>query len=111
MKHFLLTIAGVFAGLMLFAIIAPIMLVGAVALATRPAPLAARSVLVLDLRGAHEHDRRDDREQHQPREDAGDGEEEVLHAGEGVGAVTASSVRAGVTGRHRPCGELRWRRR
>src|SRR5665213_153750 len=52
MKHFLLTIAGVFAGLMLFAIIAPIMLVGAVALATRPAPLAARSVLVLDLRGA-----------------------------------------------------------
>jgi len=52
MRHFLLTIAGVFAGLMLFAIIAPIMLVGAVALATRPAPLAARSVLVLDLRGA-----------------------------------------------------------
>jgi len=50
MKQFLITIAGVFVGLLLFMIGVPILLLATVALATRPAPLAAHNVLVLDLR-------------------------------------------------------------
>ena len=51
MKHFLLTLAGVLAGLTLFAIGAPIVLLAIIAVAARPAPLPERTVLVLDLRG------------------------------------------------------------
>jgi protease-4 len=51
MKQFLLTLAGVLAGLTLFAIAAPIVLFAWLAAATRPAPVAERTVLVLDLRG------------------------------------------------------------
>jgi protease-4 len=52
MKQFLLTLAGVLAGLTLFAIGAPIVLIAWLAAVARPAPLAERTVLVLDLRGA-----------------------------------------------------------
>jgi protease-4 len=51
MKQFLITLAGVLAGLTLFAIGAPIVLLGLIVAAARPAPMAVRSVLVLDLRG------------------------------------------------------------
>jgi protease-4 len=51
MKQFLLTLAGVLAGLTLFAIGAPIVLFVWLAALTRPAPVAERTVLVLDLRG------------------------------------------------------------
>ena len=51
MKHFFLTLAGVLAGLTIFAIGAPIVLLGIIAVAARPAPLPDRTVLVLDLRG------------------------------------------------------------
>jgi len=50
-RQFLITVAGVFAGLTLFVVIAPILIVAAVIGAARPTPLAPRSVLVLDLRG------------------------------------------------------------
>ncbi len=51
MKQFLLTLAGVLAGLTLFAIGAPIVLLAWLAAVTRPAAVAERTVLVLDLRG------------------------------------------------------------
>ena len=51
MKQFLITVAGVFVGLCLFMIGLPILLVALVVGAAQPTPIAARSVLVLDLRG------------------------------------------------------------
>jgi protease-4 len=51
MKQFLITVAGVFMGLLLFGIAVPIMLIVWVAGAARPAPVAQCTVLVLDLRG------------------------------------------------------------
>jgi protease-4 len=52
MKQFLLTIAGVFVGLLLFMVVIPVALIGAlVGAASRPAPLPAHAVLTLDLRG------------------------------------------------------------
>jgi protease-4 len=51
MKQFLITVAGVFVGLTLFAIALPMTLLAIAEAATRPAPLPARTVLVLDLRG------------------------------------------------------------
>jgi protease-4 len=51
MKQFLVTIAGVFVGLALFFIGVPVLLIAWAAAASRPAPIADRSVLVLDLRG------------------------------------------------------------
>jgi protease IV len=51
MKQFLLTVAGVFVGLMLFVVIVPLALIAIAVGASRPAPLPARSVLTLDLRG------------------------------------------------------------
>ena len=51
MKQFLLTVAGVFVGLVLFMIVLPAALIGlAVGAASKPAPLPAKSVLTLDLR-------------------------------------------------------------
>ena len=50
MKQFLITMAGVLAGLTLFALIAPVVALGLLAAVTRPAPTPDRSVLVLDLR-------------------------------------------------------------
>jgi protease IV len=50
MKQFFITIAGVFVGLMLFAIGVPLMLIAVAAAAAKPAPTPARAVLVLDLR-------------------------------------------------------------
>ena len=50
MKQFLITIAGVFVGLALFAFVTPFVVVGMIAAAARPAPTADRAVLVLDLR-------------------------------------------------------------
>src|SRR5665213_359388 len=51
MKQFLTTVAGVLVGLTLFAVAAPLLLFAAMVGWTRPAPMAAKSVLVLDLRG------------------------------------------------------------
>jgi protease-4 len=50
MKQFLVTVAGVFVGLTLFAIAVPVALVALAIAATRPAPLPAHTVLDLDLR-------------------------------------------------------------
>ena len=50
MKTFLTTLAGVFAGLLLFFVGLPFLLIVAVASSTRPAPPPARTVLSLDLR-------------------------------------------------------------
>jgi len=52
MKQFLLTIAGVFFGLLLFVIVVPVVLIAVAVSGARPAPLPAHSVLNLDLRGA-----------------------------------------------------------
>jgi protease IV len=51
MKQFLLTIAGVFVGLLLFMVVVPLALIAIAVGASRPAPLPAKSVLTLDLRG------------------------------------------------------------
>jgi len=50
MKQFLLTMAGVFAGLVIFLIGVPFLLIVMAAGAARPAPIPAHSVLQLDLR-------------------------------------------------------------
>jgi len=50
MKQFLITAAGVFAGLLIFLIGVPFVLISMAASATGPAPLPARAVLELDLR-------------------------------------------------------------
>ena len=50
MKQFLITVAGVFVGLALFMVGVPIVLIGLVSSAARPAPLPERTVLALDLR-------------------------------------------------------------
>ena len=50
MKQFFITIAGVFVGLMLFAIGLPLMLITLAAAAAKPEVTPARAVLVLDLR-------------------------------------------------------------
>jgi protease IV len=50
MKQFLITAAGVFAGLMIFLIGVPFVLIGLAVSATGPAPVPTRTVLELDLR-------------------------------------------------------------
>jgi protease-4 len=50
MKQFFITMAGVFAGLMIFVIGVPFVLVGMAAGAARPPPVPERAVLELDLR-------------------------------------------------------------
>ena len=50
MKQFLITAAGVFAGLMIFMIGVPFVLISMAANAAGPAPIPARTVLELDLR-------------------------------------------------------------
>ncbi|HEX7761587.1 MAG TPA: signal peptide peptidase SppA [Caulobacteraceae bacterium] len=50
MKQFLITVAGVFVGLMLFAVGLPILLISAAISAAKPAPPPSQSVLSLDLR-------------------------------------------------------------
>jgi protease-4 len=50
MKQFLITAAGVFAGLMIFLIGVPFVLIGLAVAATGPAPVPAKTVLELDLR-------------------------------------------------------------
>ena len=50
MKHFLLTMAGVFAGLLLFLVGVPFLLIVLAAGASRPEPAPTRTVVVLDLR-------------------------------------------------------------
>ncbi|HVN01648.1 MAG TPA: signal peptide peptidase SppA [Caulobacteraceae bacterium] len=50
MKQFLLTVAGVFAGLMLFVVVVPALLIAIAISGSRPAPLPAHTVLNLDLR-------------------------------------------------------------
>ena len=50
MKQFLITAAGVFAGLMIFLVGVPFVLISMIANAAGPAPLPARAVLELDLR-------------------------------------------------------------
>jgi len=50
MKQFLITVAGVFVGLMLFAVGVPILLIGAIASAAKPAAPPSHAVLSLDLR-------------------------------------------------------------
>jgi protease-4 len=52
MKQFLITAAGVFAGLLIFLIGVPVVLVAMAANAAGPAPVPARTVLELDLRGS-----------------------------------------------------------
>jgi protease-4 len=51
MKQFLLTVAGVFFGLLLFVVVVPALLIAIAVSDSRPAPLPAHSVLSLDLRG------------------------------------------------------------
>ncbi len=51
MRHFLITVAGVFAGLALFAVLVPVLVLIWLGAVLRPAPLADRVVLDLDLRG------------------------------------------------------------
>lgn len=51
MKQFLMTVAGVFVGLVLFLVGVPFILIVLAAGAARPAPIPAQSVLQLDLRG------------------------------------------------------------
>lgn len=51
MKQFLMTVAGVFVGLVLFLVGVPFILIVLAAGAARPAPVPAQSVLQLDLRG------------------------------------------------------------
>ena len=51
MKQFLLTVAGVFVGLLLFVVVVPVALIAVAVGASRPAPLPAKTVLSLDLRG------------------------------------------------------------
>ncbi len=51
MKQFLITVAGVFVGLLLFAVLTPFVLLLLAVAASRPAPIATRAVLNLDLRG------------------------------------------------------------
>src|SRR5215469_12013231 len=51
MKQFLLTVAGVFVGLLLFVVVVPIALIAVAVGASQPKPLPARTVLNLDLRG------------------------------------------------------------
>jgi protease IV len=51
MKQFLMTVAGVFVGLVLFLVGVPFLLIVMAASATRPAPIPAHTVLQLDLRG------------------------------------------------------------
>ncbi|MDE2356701.1 MAG: signal peptide peptidase SppA [Alphaproteobacteria bacterium] len=50
MKQFVITVAGVLIGLILFAVLTPMALIAFASAAARPAPLPAASVLVLDLR-------------------------------------------------------------
>ncbi len=50
MKQFLITAAGVFAGLLVFLVGVPFVLIGLAVSATAPAPLPAKAVLELDLR-------------------------------------------------------------
>jgi protease IV len=50
MKQFLLTMAGVFAGLLLFLVGVPFLLIVLAAGASRPEPVPARTVVELDLR-------------------------------------------------------------
>ena len=50
MKQFLITIAGVLVGLVLFVVITPFALIAFASAAARPAPVPGASVLVLDLR-------------------------------------------------------------
>ena len=50
MKQFLITIGGVFVGLALFFVGAPLLVIAVIASASQPAPLAGHNVLVLDLR-------------------------------------------------------------
>src|SRR5580698_2584827 len=51
MKQFLLTVAGVFFGLLLFVVVVPALLIAVAVSGSRPRPLPAHSVLSLDLRG------------------------------------------------------------
>lgn len=51
MKQFLMTLAGVFVGLVLFLVGVPFLLIVMAASAARPAPVPAHTVLQLDLRG------------------------------------------------------------
>lgn len=52
MKQFLITAAGVFAGLVIFLVGVPMVLIGMAISATAPAPMPAQTVLELDLRGS-----------------------------------------------------------
>ena len=52
MKQFLITVAGVFVGLAIFMIGVPFLLISAAAGALAPAPLPAKAVIAIDLRGA-----------------------------------------------------------
>jgi protease-4 len=52
MKQFLITVAGVFVGLAIFMIGVPFLLISAAAGALAPAPLPAKAIIAIDLRGA-----------------------------------------------------------
>jgi len=52
LKQFFLTMAGVFAGLLLFFVGLPVVLIGVIAASSRPAPPPSNSILSLDLRTA-----------------------------------------------------------
>jgi protease-4 len=51
MKQFIITVAGVFLGLVLFVVVTPLVLILVASAAAKPPPTPAATVLVLDLRG------------------------------------------------------------
>jgi protease-4 len=94
MKQFLITVAGVFVGLALFAVAAPMVLIALAVGASRPAPIAPRSVLALDLRSGLS-----DQEAQSPftliegRGQSVMGIEEALRRAEGDGRIGGLMVR------------------
>jgi protease-4 len=94
MKQFLITVAGVFVGLALFAVAAPMLLIALAVGASRPAPIAPRSVLTLDLRSGLS-----DQEAQSPftliegRGQSVMGIEEALRRAEGDGRIGGLMVR------------------
>ncbi len=94
MKQFLTTVAGVLVGLTLFAVAAPLLLIAFVVGAARPAPMAARNVLVLDLRsGLTDQEARSPLALIEGRGLSVMGIEETLRRAEGDGRVGGLLVR------------------
>ncbi len=94
MKQFLLTVAGVFVGLMLFMVVVPLALIAVAVGASRPTPLPAKSVLTLDLRsGLTDQEPQDGLPIFSPHGLSVMGVEETLRRAAGDGQVAGVFVR------------------